>query len=239
MKKNTLGFYFLLQCLSIIADQVSENHKGPEWRKKVFNQVYKTALWAGGKKDGSIPLSGEGSMVRTTSTLRSLLPSIIEVLNVKTVVDAGCGDFTWMQTLNLPLDNYIGIDIVDYVIEENKTKYQHERRTFLCLDITKDQLPSVDLIICRDCLQHLSYADMQEALANFKRSGAKYLLTTTYPDKLINNNDIRSGDFHTINLQAHPFNFPEPLIFFREFSAEKTMVKAGKCMGVWRLEDIP
>jgi hypothetical protein len=46
-------------------------------------------------------------------------------------------------------------------------------------DLTRDPLPKVDLVLCRDCLVHLSFDDIYESLDNLRRSGSMLLLTTT------------------------------------------------------------
>ena len=38
------------------------------------------------------------------------------------------------------------------------------------------------MILCRDCLVHLTFDDARAALQNLRRSGSKYLLTTTFTD---------------------------------------------------------
>ncbi|MDR3128872.1 MAG: class I SAM-dependent methyltransferase, partial [Tannerellaceae bacterium] len=80
-----------------------------------------------------------------------------------------------------------------------------------------DTLPKVDLIFCKDCLQHLSYKNVQAALDNFKKSGSKYLLVTSYP-KTLKNYDIYDGDYHPLNLFRKPFHMTRPLLKIREKS---------------------
>jgi hypothetical protein len=63
----------------------------------------------------------------------------------------------------------------------------------MCLDLTKDRLPKVDLILSRDALVHLSSRDCLAALANFKSSKSQYLLMTTFP-AVIKNEDILTGE---------------------------------------------
>jgi hypothetical protein len=70
-------------------------------------------------------------------------------------------------------------------------------------------LPQADLMLCRDCLIHLSEETIFLALANIIRSGIKYLLITTHPHG--QNRSIRTGDWFPINLCAPPYNFPPPL----------------------------
>ncbi|MDR3129227.1 MAG: class I SAM-dependent methyltransferase, partial [Tannerellaceae bacterium] len=80
-----------------------------------------------------------------------------------------------------------------------------------------DTLPKVDLIFCKDCLQHLSYKNVQAALDNFKKSGSKYLLVSSYP-KTLRNHDIYDGDFRSLNLFKKPFHMTRPLLKIREKS---------------------
>jgi methyltransferase family protein len=203
-----------------------------EWRAKVFTHIYKTNHW---KSEESH--SGPGSTRAATRVLRALLPGIIDALGIRTYLDAGCGDFNWMKEVDLGVDFYVGADIVDELIENNNLRYGTDNRCFLSLDITSDYLPHVDAIMCRDCLAHLSFADINRALRNFKRSGITYLIVSNYP-YTVTNTDIRTGDFRVLNLQAAPFNFPQPLMVFQELSAEYSMKKARKQLSVWRLEDI-
>ncbi|MCL2844566.1 MAG: hypothetical protein FWE23_03820 [Chitinivibrionia bacterium] len=115
-----------------------------------------------------------------------------------------------MKTINKDGITYIGGDIVEKIVENNNELYGNESISFKVLDITEDDLPKVDMILCRDCLCHLSNENVLKALRNFKKSGAKYLLATSYP--LTSQNwDINNGDFRPINLLIEPFNLPHPI----------------------------
>ena len=73
----------------------------------------------------------------------------------------------------------------------------------------KSIFPDADLMICRDCLFHLSFEDTKKLLKNFLDSNIEYLLTTTYENKsLFINTDIVSGHFRLIDLTISPYNFP-------------------------------
>lgn len=178
--------------------------KGVAIMKDVFSQIYKGNLWGDYES-----VSGPGSRVDATLEIARALPELIERFEIETVLDAACGDFNWMGHLNLEIERYIGVDIVPELIEKNANRYTNEQRMFKCLDISSDVLPAVDLIICRDCLVHLSFELIWSVIKNFKNSGSKYLLTTTFTDH--SNNDIKTGDWRWLNLQAEPFSFPPPL----------------------------
>lgn len=237
IKKLFLGS-IVLSAFSIFAKiEMIDNGKGPAWRKHVFGYIYSSGHWKG--IDGE-SFSGPGSSLSSTSTIRSLLPAILKSINAKTLIDAGCGDFNWMKELvfDLNLDFYLGIDIVQEVIDANMRQYGNDRILFMNLDIAEDPLLKVDVIMCRDVLAHLSYEDIHRVLRNFKKSGATYLLASSFSAIRENNLEMISGNFRSVNLQLAPFNFPEPLISVFEFSSEEKMVRYGKRICLWKIADL-
>ncbi|GBU25052.1 hypothetical protein R83H12_01691 [Fibrobacteria bacterium R8-3-H12] len=180
--------------------------------KYAFTSIYKNNLWG-----SSESRSGTGSHIKTTENLQKALPELWKKYSVKTFLDAPCGDYNWMKEINKNNIKYLGIDIVEELIENNK-KYEDKNVSFKMLDIITDELPEVDMILCKDCLQHLSYESVHKVLSNFKKSGSKYLLVTSYP-LTQKNLDIKNGDFRPLNLFIEPFNLKDPLYeLSKEFS---------------------
>ena len=172
--------------------------------KDRFSDIYKHNLWSSAESK-----SGEGSEIYYTIPLRKWLIENINLLHIETFVDAPCGDFNWMK-LVLPKVkiNYIGLDIVDSVIEENKALYSSDQIKFEVADICKDKLPNCDIIMVRDCLFHLNYEDINNFLINLSKTDYKYLLTTTHiVDQDFENSNIKTGDFRLIDLFSDPFSF--------------------------------
>ena len=169
-----------------------------------FSAIYAQNLWSSPES-----LSGAGSEFGYTASLRNWLVEKIPSLGVTRFVDAPCGDFNWMKFVLPSLDvDYLGLDIVESVIKENREKYSGERIKFMISDICEDPLPSCDLIMVRDCLFHLSYADIFKFFDNLNRTEYKYLLTTTHiVEPGFKNQDITTGDFRLIDLFSSPFNF--------------------------------
>ena len=170
-------------------------------------------------------------------TIRQELPKLIEKLGIKTMIDAPCGDWYWMKDTLLPVERYIGIDIVDKLVKKNKTLFGNSKIDFQCMDITIADLPSADLIFSRDCLVHLSFADAIKVISNFKRSGAKYLITTTFTERK-SNVDLGEGFWRPLNKQLSPFNFPQPLALINEGCTEGNNLFSDKSLGLWLLNDI-
>ena len=128
-----------------------------------------------------------------------------------------------------------GGDLVGDLIERNQAAHACNGVEFRKLDLVNDALPAADVILCRDCLVHLSFDDAQSALANVARSGAKWLLTTSFPG-IKRNDNIVTGQWRPINLTLPPFNFPEPKNVCAENCTETEF--ADKTLALWPVEQI-
>jgi hypothetical protein len=139
-----------------------------------------------------------------------------------------------MKEVDLGEVEYIGADIVEDLIAVNTQAFGDAKRRFVVRDVTKTELPTVDLILCRDCLVHLSVEDIRKALFHINESGATYLLTTTFVDRQ-SNPRIRTGEWRPINLERPPFCLPPPLRVINEGCTEGDGRYADKCLALWRL----
>lgn len=173
-----------------------------------------------------------------TAEIRRALPDLLQELQVNTFLDAPCGDWFWMRETPLGVSKYIGVDIVKELIEENQRKFGDATHEFISRDLATDDLPYADLIFCRDCLVHLNYADVMKVLTNFKRSGSKYLLTTTFVNRDENKDLVGKDIWRTLNLQVAPFNFPPPMKLINEKCTEANNNFTDKSLGLWLLADI-
>lgn len=195
----------------------------------VFTTIYKRNDWG-----SDVSVSGQGSDLEQTAVIREEIPRLLQELGVRTMLDAPCGDFAWMKQVALDLDDYVGGDIVRELIDADQREYGRPGRRFMTLDVTRDELPRVELIFCRDCLVHLPYRMIFAALENFKRSGARYLLTTTFPDRP-ENSDIMLGQWRPLNLQRPPFNMPPPLRAINEHCTQQGGIYADKTLALWKI----
>jgi hypothetical protein len=195
-----------------------------------FERIARTNLWGA---DSS--RSGLGSQLGTTSGLREALPAFLARHGITSILDVPCGDFAWLSTLDLRIP-YIGGDIVESLVRENESRFggPQSNRRFLRLDLTHDPLPRADTVLCRDCLVHLSFANIFRAIENIRASGARYLLTTTFLECELNA-DIEDGDWRMLNLQRAPFDFYAPVDVLIEGCVEGDGAYADKALGLWRL----
>lgn len=186
---------------------------------------------------GGESLSGPGSSLAQTVRLRDALPGVLRELEVRSLLDAPCGDFHWMKDVALDGIAYIGGEIVSELIWRNVQKYSSSHRKFMQLDIVSGALPTVDAVFCRDCLVHLSNADSLLALRNMAWA-SRYLLLTTFTDVHRVNQDTVSPAWRVLNLCREPFNLPAPLLLINEGCSEENGAFADKSIGVWKSEDI-
>ncbi len=201
----------------------------------IFEKIYNQNFW-NPHESSSESKSGPGSRIDTTESVRNELPKIWEKYNIKSVLDAPCGDYNWMKTVDKKDIKYIGGDIVPKIVRANNKNFENCNTSFEVIDITSDKIPKVDMIICRDCLQHLSYKNAKKALKNFKESGSTYLLVTSYPWTL-ENWSIPDGDFCPLNLLQKPFNL-KPSYLEKIKETNRLGNEPDKYLYLYKLDDI-
>lgn len=223
-------FPFLLPILLPITSMLFKRKYSHSSNESIFTDIFNTNLWGSNESR-----SGQGSELVQTKILREHLPKLLTELKVKSLLDIPCGDFNWLKEVDLSFLSYVGADIVEELIRYNNENYNFKNIKFLKLDIINDNLPKVDLILCRDLFIHFSYKDIFKSLDNIKKSGCKYLLTTSYPSTK-KNIDILTGRWHYLNLLIPPFSFPKPMRIIDEESSEKGI--KNKNLLLWNISDL-
>ncbi len=196
----------------------------------IFTEIYHTNYWMGANSR-----SGQGSSLCSTSVIRTELSVLCDALQIKRMLDIGCGDYYWMQ--NVPNCAYMGVDIVPEMIELNRKHYADKGHHFLCLDCVHDPLPEAEMVLCRDVIAHLNYKDACDLLRNIKNSGSKFLLITTHLETK-ENEQKHTGHHSPYNMTKSPFNLSDPLVVIEETSVEPETRAQRKAMGLWLISDI-
>lgn len=161
---------------------------------------------------------GLGSTVESTRIIKDYIEKVVKSFDIKTVSDAPCGQYNlWMKDVDYGNAKYIGYDINDEIIKMNSEEFP--KIEFKELDIVNEILPKTDLIICKDCLFHLTNDYALCAVNNFRKSGSKYLLCTNH-NNIRRNKEIpeinRKYGFRELNIMLHPFNIGKPIEFLHE-----------------------
>lgn len=190
--------------------------------RRVFRTIYKEKEWDTGET-----VSGPGSTISYTEDLREALPLLLQKLQVRSLLDAPCGDYNWMSQTKMKGIEYTGGDVVPELIETNSIKYPGVH--FIVVDITRDFLPKTDAVLCRDCFIHLSNRQIAMAIQQFKNAGIRFMIASTYPVQL--NEEIPTGYYRPVNLEKAPFNLPAPMDLIRDYPAGEV----ERYLGVWDL----
>lgn len=200
--------------------------------KEVFTEIEKENVWIEEETK-----SGIGSSILQTKKIVEQIPKVLSDLNIKSIFDIPCGDFNWFQKIDLTGKVYCGGDIVEKIITHNNSKYKKDNINFIVFNLLEEIPTNYDLIFCRDCLVHFSYADIEKALYNIKKSGSKYFITTTFPEEESNENII-TGGWRPIDLTKEPFNFPQPIMIINEDCTEMDGRFSDKSLGVWEIKTL-
>ena len=225
---------YFLSLLRYLRDKLIDIRLRKLDEKNKFRLIYKTGYW---KPHNFNSLSGVGSEEFATKNIAFHLPKFIKQYDIKSILDIPCGDWNWMQKLDFEDVEYIGADIVDEIIENN-LKFKKDKVDFKVINIIEDKLPDVDLIFIRDLFVHLTENDIKNSIANISRSNIKFVALTSFKDCVSNSYDIRIGDrWRKINMQLHPFNFPDPLETLPD-SNDLIPDDKYKYIGIWKVEEI-
>ena len=205
----------------------------PDPHRTIFTDIYRRGMWANNET-----VSGPGSTRERAAAFRGDLIALMQQLDVRVLLDVGCGDFNWMVDVGDSVETYIGVDVVPDLITRNVQRYGSPRRTFLCRTVMADPLPRADLVLCRDCLVHFSLADIHAAVRNLVRSESKYLLTTTFLDTRLNA-EVETGGWRELNLEQAPFFFPPPVALIDERCLHTEGRYRSKRLALWALNSFP
>jgi SAM-dependent methyltransferase len=196
----------------------------------VFDDIYRTNAWAGRESR-----SGPGSGVAATEAIARALSALVVELDVRRVLNAGCGDDFW--TPDLP--GYLGVDVSTEAIAFAKKR--HPERRYMAANVAwflyRMQHGGFDLVICRDVIQHLPFADAIGLLDAIRLdSGCRWLLASTFVGG--ENVDVAPGEAYSPDMTAEPFSLGEPdrLIFDGwGYDDAQAIRDPRKHLGLWRL----
>ena len=185
----------------------------------VFDKIYEHSYWGKG--------SGGGSSPEATQPYKVFLEDFIRQHEIKSVVDLGCGDWQFSQFLDFGGATYIGIDASKRVIANNQQAFSRSGVSFVNLPSDCNDIPSADLLVCKDVLMHLSTQEVQDIvsiLPNFKyalitndipclSAFGEIILALRRPFWPVVNREIKTGDYRTLDPTQRPFNLKLKKVF--------------------------
>jgi len=207
----------------------------------VFERIYAQGRWGGEDSDF---VSGYGSDDAHTAGYVVAVARFIRTRGVRSLVDLGCGDFrVGKKIIDLVGGqiSYVGVDVVPALIKRNRNLFGSEHVSFVCRDIARDELPAGDLRLARQVLQHLSNAEIADALSSVRRY--RYALVTEHyppPERLRrpHGGDTRVVDGSAVFLDRAPFELTG-LELFHEVEVTPSLVAKGETLKTWLIRQQP
>ncbi|MBN2573755.1 MAG: class I SAM-dependent methyltransferase [Deltaproteobacteria bacterium] len=175
------------------------HHKEEERRE--LTRAFESGYWA--KDRAGRGTSWPGSTLEVTAEYRAYVERFIRSHHVESVVDAGCGDWSFSAAIDWGGASYLGVDISPQIVQRLKRRFAREAVAFEVGDAT-ESLPAADLLLCKDVLQHLPNDKVLEFIKNnLTRGKFKWAIITN--DKGGRNHDIFAGEYRPLDLGAPPF----------------------------------
>jgi SAM-dependent methyltransferase len=163
----------------------------------VFSAVYSGGAWGFG--------SGSGSRYSNNIEYIALLASFMSHNQIRSVVDLGCGDWQFSRFIDWKGVKYLGVDVVNAIVTQNIRQFTSPGVAFAKFT-SLDDLPSADLLVCKDVMQHWSNALIATALRTLTTK-YKYLLLTNDIEPVHRlNMDIADGEWRSVDVRRPPFN---------------------------------
>ena len=196
----------------------------------IFETIYRENYWASDESR-----SGVGSEFTFASAYRQRLVGLLRQKGIRSVFDAPCGDLNWIAPLIKQTNiHYLGGDISTSVVQAAQSA--HPDIQTQVFDITRDPFPHAELWHCRDCLFHLPFELIEQALANFARSSIPFALITTHHSRLLHQNlNVQPGGFRLLDLEKPPISLPKPLVRIRDYRPARDF---PRYMCLWSREHI-
>jgi len=154
------------------------------------------------------------------NAISHLYATILKERRIESIVDAGCGDFNVGSRLCSDVTKCIALDVSSYIIDANQKRYGDiSNVNFQVADLIVTTVPTADLVLIRQVLQHLTNDQIERVLHNLDSSTWRSVLVTeavTDPSNDAGANlDLRSHSVRTrvnfgsgVFVDRPPFNRP-------------------------------
>jgi SAM-dependent methyltransferase len=201
------GILVLVAAVAFLLYQDFARRSNEEAGRTAFQAIYAQGAW--GTNQAGKGSSGLGSTLEFTKIYRVFLQDFLAKHDIRSVVDAGCGDWEFSQAIDWTGIDYLGLDVVPAVIDGNQRSFGSAKVRFAVANIVRDPLPAADLLVVKDVLQHLSHADIARFLAQLPRYRHVLIVNDVHPDSLTAEpQDIQTGGYRPLDSTRLPHSMP-------------------------------
>ncbi len=168
----------------------------------IMTEIYNTWAWT--------------ATITTPAQLCTQLPSAFQELEIKSILDCGCGDGNppWILTLDLSGISglsYLGADIVEPLVAKLQAQYTTPTVKFQKMNILRDPPETADLWFARDFCCLYQKPEIMLFFQKFLESKSPFLaITSVDTDRTYQK--YATGSWIQLNVQKAPLYMPEPLM---------------------------
>ncbi|WP_266030444.1 class I SAM-dependent methyltransferase [Brucella intermedia] len=166
--------------------------------REKFEQIYETDAWHGGSGPGSFPVHTKGYV--------RFLEQFLRNERIQSVVDLGCGDWQFSRFIDWNGARYDGFDLVRSVVDRNNNAFGTAKINFHVAQDDPVSLPSADLLIAKDVLQHWSDRAILDFLPHLQKYKFALITNCINPNGPTTHQDAGDGGFRYLDLRQPPYN---------------------------------
>lgn len=176
-----------------------------------FTEIYDKDLWGLATGEWSAPRPGEEPEAERQARLVALIESLIALNGVRSVVEFGCGYWSYARQIDWSGLEYDGFDVVEDVVASNRREHGRDNIRFHRI-ADGVELPKADLLISKDVLQHLPTAHVQYYLAAFSARFRFMLIGNDVAPADNLNGETHAGGYRALRLELPPFDRPNVVL---------------------------
>jgi uncharacterized protein YifN (PemK superfamily) len=200
--------------------------------EEIFTHIYETSTWGNNNNPEYNGSSGGGSELQ--NNINSYIPFVkhfIQVNNISSIVDLGCGDFVCGPYIYDELNvTYTGYDVYKPLVDYHNKNYSNDSKyNFKCMDIfnNRQHIVNADLCILKDVLQHWNVTTIETFLHDIIAMGKfKYILICNCCTQSRSDEDINIGYMRPLSCDVNPlkqFN-PKKVCYTKEATIKEVSV---------------
>jgi SAM-dependent methyltransferase len=170
----------------------------------IMTEIYNTWAWK--------------ATTTTSSQLCTQLPAAFQELEIKSILDCGCGtgggNPPWILTIDLSGISgisYLGVDIVEPLVATLQAQYTKPTVKFQKMNILRDPPETTDLWFARDFCCLYPKPECMLFFQKFLESKSPFLAITSVDTERAYQK-YATGSWIQLNVQRAPLYMPEPLM---------------------------